>query len=82
MTFHIVVQKIFVLVKNCRTSFLQLQENMVLSFLWQKFYIDSYPFSQHLLNLQIDELSKETEKKIGIFCWDAPKKYLFYYKLL
>ena len=55
---------------------------MVLSFLWQKFYIDSYPFTQHLLNLQIDELSKETEKKIGIFCWDAPKKYLFYYKLL
>lgn len=82
MTFHIVVQKVFVLVKNCRTSFLQLQENMVLSFLWEKFYIDSYPFTQHLLNLQIDELSKETEKKIGIFCWDAPKKYLFYYKLL
>ena len=62
MTFHIVVQKVFVWVKNCRTSFLQLQENMVLSFLWEKFYIDSYPFTQHLLNLQIDELSKETEK--------------------
>lgn len=67
MTFHIVVQKVFVLVKNCRTSFLQLQENMVLSFLWEKFYIDSYPFTQLLLNLQIDELSKETEKKLAYF---------------
>lgn len=67
MTFHMVVQKVFVLVKNCRTSFLQLQENMVLSFLWEKFYIDSYPFTQHLLNLQIDELSKETEKKLAYF---------------